>query len=77
MEATSFPSGDLTLSGVSLLSSSRKPYHGRGDTVLLETNDGRPHLQPLRPVLQAGKRVFIDKPIAGSLKDAIRIFQEA
>ncbi|MEM7014048.1 MAG: Gfo/Idh/MocA family oxidoreductase [Verrucomicrobiota bacterium] len=44
------------------------------DAVLLETNDGRPHYEQVLPVLKAGKRVFIDKPIAGSLADAIRIF---
>jgi len=49
----------------------------RVDAVLLETNDGRPHLEQLRPVLKAGKPVFIDKPIAGSLADAITIFREA
>jgi len=50
---------------------------GKVDAVLLETNDGRPHLEQLRPVLKAGKRTFIDKPIAGSLKDAVTIFEEA
>ncbi|MCA9147969.1 MAG: Gfo/Idh/MocA family oxidoreductase [Planctomycetales bacterium] len=49
----------------------------RVDGVLLESNDGRPHLEQLRPVLKAGKPVFIDKPIAGSLVDAVRIFAEA
>ena len=49
----------------------------RVDAVLLETNDGRPHLEQLRPVLKAGKRCFIDKPIAGSLKDAVAIFAES
>ncbi|MBC8357300.1 MAG: Gfo/Idh/MocA family oxidoreductase [Planctomycetes bacterium] len=49
----------------------------RVDAVLLETNDGRPHLEQVRPVLKAGKPVFIDKPIAGSLQDAITIFREA
>lgn len=49
----------------------------RVDAVLLETNDGRPHLEQVRPVLKAGKPVFIDKPIAGSLADAITIFREA
>lgn len=44
------------------------------DAVLLETNDGRPHLEQVLPVLKAKKRVFIDKPIAGSLADAIAIF---
>lgn len=47
------------------------------DAVLLETNDGRPHLEQVRPVLKAKKPVFIDKPIAASLADAIRIFDEA
>lgn len=47
------------------------------DVVLLETNDGRPHLEQVRPVLKAGKPVFIDKPIAGSLADAIAIFDAA
>lgn len=45
------------------------------DFVLLETNDGRPHYEQALPVLKAGKRMFIDKPIAHSLKDAERIFQ--
>ncbi|MFV1965588.1 MAG: Gfo/Idh/MocA family protein, partial [Pirellulaceae bacterium] len=49
----------------------------RVDVVLLETNDGRPHLEQVRPVIQAGKPVFIDKPIAGSLRDAVTIFAEA
>ena len=45
------------------------------DVVLLETNDGRPHLEQVLPVLKAGKRVFIDKPIAASLVDSIAIFE--
>jgi hypothetical protein len=44
------------------------------DVVLLETNDGKPHLEQAIPVLKAGKSLFIDKPIAGSLSDAIAIF---
>ena len=47
------------------------------DAVLLETNDGRPHLEQIIPCLKAGKPVFIDKPIAGSLADAIAIFELA
>lgn len=47
------------------------------DAVLLETNDGRPHLEQVIPVLKAGKPVFIDKPIAGSLADTIAIFELA
>src|SRR5262249_28095282 len=48
---------------------------GKVDVVLLETNDGRPHLEQVLPVLKAGKPVFIDKPIAGSLTDAVAIFE--
>ncbi|MCA9059575.1 MAG: Gfo/Idh/MocA family oxidoreductase, partial [Planctomycetaceae bacterium] len=47
------------------------------DAVLLETNDGRPHLEQVIPVLKARKPVFIDKPISGSLADAIAIFELA
>lgn len=43
------------------------------DAVLLESVDGRPHLDQVRPVFAAGKRVFIDKPLAGSLEDAREI----
>jgi predicted dehydrogenase len=43
------------------------------DAVLLESVDGRPHLAQVRPVLAAGKRVFIDKPLAGSYRDAREI----
>lgn len=44
------------------------------DVVLLESVDGRPHYQQVIPVLKAGKLCFIDKPIAGSLADCLRIF---
>lgn len=46
----------------------------RVDAVLLETNDGRPHLDQARTVIAAGKPLFIDKPVAGSLADAIAIY---
>jgi predicted dehydrogenase len=44
------------------------------DVVFLETNDGRLHLEQALPVLKAGKRMFIDKPMASSLADAMAIF---
>ena len=50
---------------------------GKVDVVLLESVDGRPHLEQVEPVLKAHKPVFIDKPVAGSLADAVRIFQLA
>ncbi|HEV3005493.1 MAG TPA: Gfo/Idh/MocA family oxidoreductase [Pirellulales bacterium] len=43
------------------------------DAVLLESVDGRPHVAQVKPVFAAGKRVFIDKPLAGTLADAIEI----
>jgi predicted dehydrogenase len=45
------------------------------DVVLLESVDGRPHLAQVTPVLKAGKRVFIDKPLAASLDDVHKIVQ--
>lgn len=49
----------------------------RVDVVLLESVDGRPHLALARPVIAAGKPLFIDKPMAASLADAMRIFRLA
>jgi predicted dehydrogenase len=49
----------------------------RVDYVLLETNDGRLHLEQALEVMKAGKRVFIDKPMAASLEDVIAIFNVA
>ena len=47
------------------------------DVVMLESIDGRPHLQEALPVIQAHKPIFIDKPVAGSLRDAIGIYRAA
>jgi hypothetical protein len=47
------------------------------DVVLLESVDGRVHLQEATPVIQAGKPLFIDKPVASSLADAIAIYELA
>ena len=43
------------------------------DAVLLESVDGRPHLNQVRPVFTAKKRVFIDKPMTASYADAREI----
>jgi predicted dehydrogenase len=47
------------------------------DAVLLESLDGRPKLEQLKPVLAAKKPVFVDKPMAGSLHDVIEMFAMA
>lgn len=45
------------------------------DVVLLESVDGRRHLEEALPVLKAGKRMFIDKPVSNSLAGAIAIYE--
>jgi hypothetical protein len=62
--------------GVEIVDSIKKLLK-KVDVVLLETNDGRLHLEQAIPVLKAGKRMFIDKPVAASLKDAIAIYKAA
>lgn len=43
------------------------------DAVLLESVDGRVHLEQVKPVIAAHKPVFIDKPVASTLADAREI----
>ena len=45
------------------------------DVVLLESVDGRPHLEQVKSVFAAHKPVFIDKPMAGSYKNAKEIYE--
>jgi len=45
------------------------------DVVCLETNDGREHLWQAEKVFKTGKPVFIDKPIAHNLHDALKIHE--
>lgn len=47
------------------------------DGILLESVDGRPHLAQARPVIAAGKPLFIDKPMGGNLADVLEIFRLA
>ena len=43
------------------------------DAVMLNSLDGRKHLEQAYPVFKSGKRVFIDKPLAADLSDAVAI----
>ena len=45
------------------------------DVVCLETCDGREHLAQAEKVFASGKRVFIDKPLAHNLEDALKIYE--
>lgn len=47
------------------------------DAVCIESLDGRPKLEQIKPVLKARKPVYLDKPMAGSLRDVIEIFKLA
>ena len=47
------------------------------DVVLIETNDGRPHLEEVLPALKAGKTVFVDKPVAATLSGVLQLYQKA
>ncbi len=47
------------------------------DGILLESLDGRKHLEQAKIVIAAGKPFFIDKPVADSLATTIEIFQLA
>jgi hypothetical protein len=47
------------------------------DAVLIEAVDGRPHLAQAKAVIAAKKPVFIDKPLATTLKDVLEIYRLA
>jgi len=47
------------------------------DAILLESVDGRVHLEQFRKIAPFGKPVFIDKPFAVSISDAVEIVKLA
>lgn len=57
--------------------SSIKTLLKKADAVMLLTNDGRPHLKEVLPVLRARKPVYVDKPLAATLKDVMVIFEKS
>ena len=50
---------------------------GMTDAILIETNDGRPHMEQVLPALEAKKPVFVDKPVADTLANVIAIYEKA
>lgn len=47
------------------------------DCVMLETNDGRIHLEQAMEVFKSGKICYIDKPVGATLGQAIAIYEMA
>ncbi len=47
----------------------------RVDAVMLESVDGNQHLEQCRELFGKGKPIFIDKPLAANLKDAVEIYR--
>jgi hypothetical protein len=47
------------------------------DVVMIESLDGRPHLAEAIPVINAGKPLFVDKPVAASFRDVLQIYRLA
>jgi predicted dehydrogenase len=47
------------------------------DAVMVMSLDGRAHLEQLKAVLKAGKPVYVGRPLAASLADAVEIFRLA
>jgi predicted dehydrogenase len=45
----------------------------RVDAVMLTSVDGRVHLEQARPVIAAGKPLFVDKPFTASTRDAVAL----
>lgn len=45
----------------------------RVDAVMLTSVDGRVHLAQARPVIAAGKPLFVDKPFTASVRDAMEL----
>lgn len=45
------------------------------DAVVIASLDGRMHLKQAEPVLKAGKKLFITRPLAGNMADAVAILK--
>ncbi|MCF6312810.1 MAG: Gfo/Idh/MocA family oxidoreductase [Verrucomicrobiales bacterium] len=87
-----FPAGSPDIpQSVELLAKAREPMEKLGvemvdsidalikksDVVMILSIDGRTHLQQAIPVIEAGKTLYIDKPIAASVSDALKIYRLA
>lgn len=50
---------------------------GKVDAILLESVDGRKHLEQAKEAIKCGKPMFIDKPLAATYADAVAIAKAA
>lgn len=50
---------------------------GKVDAILLESVDGRKHLEQAKEAIRCGKPMFIDKPLASTYPDALAIAKAA
>lgn len=50
---------------------------GKVDAILLESLDGRKHLEQTKAAVKCGKPMFIDKPLAATYADAVAISKAA
>jgi hypothetical protein len=50
---------------------------GKADAILLESVDGRKHLEQAKEAIRCGKPMFIDKPLAATYEDALAIAKAA
>jgi len=50
---------------------------GKVDAILLESVDGRKHLEQAKAAIKCGKPMFIDKPLAATYPDAVAIAKAA
>jgi predicted dehydrogenase len=67
---------EMKKQGVEIVDSIAK-VADKSDAVLIMSLDGRAHLEQLRAVARAGKPVYIGRPLAASLADAVAIFEVA
>ncbi len=49
----------------------------KADCIMLNTNDGRMHVEQALPVMKSGRRMFIDKPLSASLAGVLALFNAA
>lgn len=58
------------LGGIDLIVEEPGELGDQVDAAIVSTRDGAKHLEHARPLLEAGKAVLVDKPLAASVEDA-------